>query len=1356
MKNKSFRKTVSMLLALVMLVGVMPTGVLPVLAGHPCPDCQDWIDGSPYCDECYACDQCIELCLECGKCTGCTGADICEGCSDEESGPMCTECTVSKGSHCPGCDACYFATGVWCEECGLCEECSEYDEGCSNNLGEGILCVECASSRDSHCPNCNACYFEVGSWCEECMQCFDCVTLDEQCSIQFGAILCEECVIDRGTHCPECEECYFEVGSWCEECGRCENCSAACVYCCEEMGEIICAECAIDQGLHCPECSECYGECGGEYCIECGVCANCADICATEEMCTECAINEGYHCPGCETCGDDTTICEGCGERCYDCADAFCESCNLCAECVLICQGCGACEECATICPNCEEYCSECEGICDDCELCLVCCADIAAFAGCDCGDWVCVESDEWDAHFAAEHTAASGGHNSRPAPTWERDDTYHWHPCVYCDATGHRTGKSAHTYDATGKCSACYYVKDAKVIVVAQPKDVTSVIVTGPYVDYGEHNLAHFSVTAMGNSNLTYTWCRRQYVGGVLTYVPLTNPLPEETYKGPDLYIYAPTDACANDYYVCCIITDEEGNEVKTRDALLRARHDYRYWRTETHSYEKAERNLYGHVLQCVADECGKATQLRPHEDEDRDGLCDICDYEVGGILITKQPRDTRNVFVTSADEDYDESNLAHFSVEAIGEGALTYTWCRKQYVGGVLTYVPLRNPSEGECYDGPDLYLLAPTDACCQEYTYACIITDEAGNETRTVDVVLRAKHNYQYYKQYQTHKNPYPVAKRRYIAHKLYCVGEGCGKVTRYRSHVDENRDYICDICDLKKDMYEEVGVFVTAPKEGALPSYSVTADRPLCYRAVGDSTNYTQHRFWFVSDNGTDNWKLMDKNTPFVAGKYYKIAVEMETAAGYEFWPMVSYDGEEPYIWAKVNGNSTKAHKVYGKDPLRYITIYYEFGMCNDSVIENIVIDNVIEPVAGQKPTYSATVRGSGYYVDVSKNVYYDDWMNGQKLYYIKNGVGWFDVTAFEWVYANEAFIPGHRYAVRVYLKTEEGYTFYHDRWNEMLFTASVNGTGAEGNTNTTNNLGLTEQTISAEFLCQPQEVSTVMVYDLDAPRAGETPDYTMTTAYPEVYQLDPNYAGTNGVIWYDSEGNMLEPTDTFAEGEQYKVEIKVIPTQLNGANVCKFASNTVAYLDGEQVVERPDWDMVYASSGAVYIYYTFAAGALPPERKGSISGYVTVTDDTAGDVTLQLIPEGRTEPLYETVLKSNTISYRFARIAAGTYTLKAQKAGCNTAVYTVIVADSAVIQNVTLDPANPVRCGDADGNGTVTSTDARLTLQYAVQKIDSLPNKAAADVDGNGTVNSTDARLILQYAVMKIDKFPAEG
>ena len=64
-------------------------------------------------------------------------------------------------------------------------------------------------------------------------------------------------------------------------------------------------------------------------------------------------------------------------------------------------------------------------------------------------------------------------------------------------------------------------------------------------------------------------------------------------------------------------------------------------------------------------------------------------------------------------------------------------------------------------------------------------------------------------------------------------------------------------------------------------------------------------------------------------------------------------------------------------------------------------------------------------------------------------------------------------------------------------------------------------------------------------------------------------------------------------------------------------------------------------------------------------------------------------------------------------------------------------------------------GDADGDGKITSTDARLTLQLSVNKINGseVADPAALDIDGDGKVTSTDARLVLQYAVGKLKDWP---
>ncbi len=62
---------------------------------------------------------------------------------------------------------------------------------------------------------------------------------------------------------------------------------------------------------------------------------------------------------------------------------------------------------------------------------------------------------------------------------------------------------------------------------------------------------------------------------------------------------------------------------------------------------------------------------------------------------------------------------------------------------------------------------------------------------------------------------------------------------------------------------------------------------------------------------------------------------------------------------------------------------------------------------------------------------------------------------------------------------------------------------------------------------------------------------------------------------------------------------------------------------------------------------------------------------------------------------------------------------------------------------------PPMAGDVDGDGTLTSTDARLVLQAAVGKAAlSEKQNVTADVNRDGVIDSTDAREILQRAVGK--------
>jgi hypothetical protein len=326
------------------------------------------------------------------------------------------------------------------------------------------------------------------------------------------------------------------------------------------------------------------------------------------------------------------------------------------------------------------------------------------------------------------------------------------------------------------------------------------------------------------------------------------------------------------------------------------------------------------------------------------------------------------------------------------------------------------------------------------------------------------------------------------------------------------------------------------------------------------------------------------------------------------------------------------------------------------------------------VAGEKPNYNYSIRGGGYQMNTAKNAYEDIyWKNPpEQWYFIKNGIGWYDLTKNDWVYEHETFIAGHEYQVRVYVRTEDGFEFAHTRDYEPTVTATVNGKTAEPIT--TGSDGAWNQQVQYTFTCKKQDVSTIMIYGLDAPQGDKIPDREITTAYPELYTVE-------FVNWYDSEDNLLFGEDTFRSGERYKVEIKIVPTRIGGVNASQFVSPVKAYIDGQEVTERLNWDAVYARSDAVYVYYTFIKSASAPEIGAFVSGSVTSFNDASGDITLQLIPEGSREVAYETTVKGNSVTYLFSDVAAGTYTLKVSKANHVTREYTVVVGDTSVLQDV---------------------------------------------------------------------------
>ena len=401
--------------------------------------------------------------------------------------------------------------------------------------------------------------------------------------------------------------------------------------------------------------------------------------------------------------------------------------------------------------------------------------------------------------------------------------------------------------------------------------------------------------------------------------------------------------------------------------------------------------------------------------------------------------------------------------------------------------------------------------------------------------------------------------------------------------------------------------DVALSVYAPKEGNTVSFAI-GDNSSAYQAMGAANSASEYREWMVSDTGAaGTYQLMKEGDKFVSGKYYKIVVWVQTGNHYEF-PVHDDNGRIMHnVSATVNGYYATVRKAYEQDPSRVIEVEYDFGMCNDDTVEQIAVVDVTAPVAGEKPNYTYNILGSGYQMNTALNDYKDIyWTNPpEQWYFIKNGIGWWDVTEENWVYEHETFIPGHEYRAYVYLITEDGYEFaYTAKYYENAVTATMNGNTAE--VEIWEGYWARQRRVKYTFTCEQKEVATIILYDLDAPQAGKTPDTTITPAYPEFYEV-------KSVRWLDEEDGVV---NEFEQGRLYTAEITIAAKDYDGTDGCIFADVLTAYIDGTRV-EGWSNSVTKNNDNTVTIRYGFRKGASAPE----ITPYLFITQPQGGTLTV---------------------------------------------------------------------------------------------------------------------------------------
>ena len=518
-KANTRRRIVSVLLALVMLVSLMPSLVVPAHAfwddyddGFQCPNCDHYHWGENMCD-------CLFCTIDCNY-----------------------ECWVE--THCNDCGVCFGDTPYWCEECYKCADCME-DTHCST-------CAKCYIGEDDQlCGECYkgpCCSITI---CDSCGFCDDCANDDSDpmhcslCNSCFGAV--DECVddddtgvihcVDCHTACEQCEECLLAKES-CEECGLCKEC-------CEINSE----------GGGCPD---------GETCVESAewdehICPGCDgwvtdkededEFCETCELCKEC-------CEGNSDCS------EGMCAMDTDYADHFCEDCGLCFH------DSDPCED------GCDQRCKDC---CLDAVRAMGCDHDDWCFSDSDFEDHLKAEhSGAGHTHIASSSWSADGTQHWHPCRYCNGKKlnaaNHEYDAKGVCKICGYISGSSiVITRQPKGvKCKTSIYGSGD---YIEEPENGLL---------YSEHNWVTFSVSArsLKGDELTYQWYQKDNANPTRAPYKLPETDYYVGVKTPTLKLSVSAESCQDDYSYFCVIgrKGDTSDTMETAAAKLTATHAYSY----------------------------------------------------------------------------------------------------------------------------------------------------------------------------------------------------------------------------------------------------------------------------------------------------------------------------------------------------------------------------------------------------------------------------------------------------------------------------------------------------------------------------------------------------------------------------------------------------------------------------------------------------------------------------------------------------------------------------------------------------------------------------------------------------------
>ena len=300
-------------------------------------------------------------------------------------------------------------------------------------------------------------------------------------------------------------------------------------------------------------------------------------------------------------------------------------------------------------------------------------------------------------------------------------------------------------------------------------------------------------------------------------------------------------------------------------------------------------------------------------------------------------------------------------------------------------------------------------------------------------------------------------------------------------------------------------------IDAPKAGETPDYTVANNSAWNFTISGEaSASWKNGIRW--DDVTTGN--TIKTSDVFLSGHQYSVLIILKPKSGYAFNPEGVYG---------VDGNFNTSYSIRSDGALSLTYTFSKIPTPSGFVDKAMV--GIAAPKAGEKPSFTLSSLTPADKLSLHRVV-------------------WTDLATGKELAADDRFLSGHQYKVRVEIYAKSGYCFGANFW-DAASSGYINGYAAEMAQYANTHIGLT---YTFPKLATPANfISSVAVTGVTAPAVGAKPSYSYSVSTAHTQKCNTTGTNNTGVTWIDSTGDgwtAMNASDTFQSGHEYTVIVYV--------------------------------------------------------------------------------------------------------------------------------------------------------------------------------------------------------------------